>query len=743
MYDFRSLSARDFEELVRDLLQEELRVTFENFGPGPDQGIDFRFASATGHRIVVQAKHYVESGAASLVQAAANEREKVNKLNPDRYIFATSVSMNPTLKGKILEKLTGVRLVESDILGKEDLNNRLARHPSVERTHFKLWLSSSRVLERIIHSGIYNRTRTELTIIEKVVPKFVNNQSVAEAQRILNTHGSLIICGQPGVGKTTLARMLAWLHIEQEWNVLVIDDIKEAYEVAQEGEKRLIFFDDFLGQVSLSPDLIRSVDQRLPPFLEKVRASKDLRFILTTRDYILRQAQVQSERLSSVKIGMTELTLNVGHYTRSVKARLLYNHVYFSDVSQSDRSLLLQDDFFLNIIDHKNFNPRLIELLTSRDFLDLTGKPIREAISDNLENPQKLWEIPYREHISKDGQVLMLAVYFNGRLSSIDETERSFARKAGALGLNIHVTDLPSRFRRALRELEGSVIAIENRRISFGNPGLQDFLQRIVEEDRLIEFAISTATVCRELLQTWHVYNAIEGRPLTNDRAEELWTAAIKRLLDGDSGLNLSRFGLTMEVYMKFGGVNLEPLVVQATEELKESNDLDESDVDESQKLLAKLATGRFRKRDVVDEACDVLAEEMRSMLRVYGGRMSLDDIEAVHQSLNIYGWDSSGTAESSRAALENYLQDHDQALSELTSLDDLESYEAQLLELLEKFDIRSGEAEDKIEERRREIHEKRDRSVGSWRSVSSGGNIDRITSDEIRSMFSDLKPDD
>jgi hypothetical protein len=44
LYDFRTLSPLDFEELVRDLLQAELGIMFESFKPGKDQGIDF-FAS--------------------------------------------------------------------------------------------------------------------------------------------------------------------------------------------------------------------------------------------------------------------------------------------------------------------------------------------------------------------------------------------------------------------------------------------------------------------------------------------------------------------------------------------------------------------------------------------------------------------------------------------------------------------------------------------------------------------------
>jgi hypothetical protein len=58
MYDFRTLSPMDFEDLVRDLLQVEFGLFFESFGAGRDLGIDFRFSIENGSA-AVQAKHYV------------------------------------------------------------------------------------------------------------------------------------------------------------------------------------------------------------------------------------------------------------------------------------------------------------------------------------------------------------------------------------------------------------------------------------------------------------------------------------------------------------------------------------------------------------------------------------------------------------------------------------------------------------------------------------------------------------
>ena len=75
-----------------------------------------------------------------------------------------------------------------------------------------------------------------------------------------------------------------------------------------------------------------------------------------------------------------EFILNVGYYTRAVKAQILFNHLYFSRLSQEERDAMLADEFFLEMIDHPNFNPRLIDLLTTADYLSLTGLPIRAAV---------------------------------------------------------------------------------------------------------------------------------------------------------------------------------------------------------------------------------------------------------------------------------------------------------------------------------------------------------------------------
>jgi Restriction endonuclease len=150
-YDFRQLSPHDFEQLARDLLQARDGIVLESFKNGRDLGIDFRHASSKGN-IIVQCKHYVGTGLPGLIRDLRNEAVKIEKIKLTRYILVTSVGLTPLNKIEI-QSLFGSVLVTADILGPDDINNLLGLHPEVERRHYKLWLASRVVLDRVIHNA--------------------------------------------------------------------------------------------------------------------------------------------------------------------------------------------------------------------------------------------------------------------------------------------------------------------------------------------------------------------------------------------------------------------------------------------------------------------------------------------------------------------------------------------------------------------------------------------------------------
>src|SRR5438045_1025981 len=127
-YDFRVLSPIDFEILTQALLQKELRVRLEAFKAGADQGVDLRYARNKRHDIIVQCKHYAGSNFGNLRRSVSREIPKVRRLRPDRYLLVTSLPLSLANKQVLMGVSAPFIARTSDIYGREDLNNLLARH---------------------------------------------------------------------------------------------------------------------------------------------------------------------------------------------------------------------------------------------------------------------------------------------------------------------------------------------------------------------------------------------------------------------------------------------------------------------------------------------------------------------------------------------------------------------------------------------------------------------------------------
>jgi hypothetical protein len=298
-YDFHQLSPYDLEQLTRDLLQADWGVTLENFKSGKDRGIDLRYASARGHT-VIQCKHFLRTGLNGLLRELQKEATKVRNLRPQRYVLATTVPLSDVNKSSIINVIGPEFLAPSDVIGQEGLNNLLGKHPKIEQKHFKLWLASRAVLDRVLHNAELTRSEFKARKIYEDAKRYVQNRAFRIALSMLQENRIVIIAGPPGVGKTTLANLLLYRHLEQGYQAVVIQrDIEEGFKLLQDGEKQIFYFDDFMGSTFLGDRLFlsKNEDKALLEFIAIVRASRGARLILTTREHIFAQAIENSERL--------------------------------------------------------------------------------------------------------------------------------------------------------------------------------------------------------------------------------------------------------------------------------------------------------------------------------------------------------------------------------------------------------------------------------------------------------------
>lgn len=503
-YELLTLSPNEFENLTRDLLQKKLGVFIETFTTGKDGGIDLRCAKDKTNKIIIQAKRYDKLS--NLISNLNKEIKKVNYLKPDRYIISTTVGLSPDNKTVILNLFKPYILTTEDILGKDDLNNLISTNKEIELKYYKLWLSSTNILEKVLHSKIYNQSAFELEEIREQVRLYVQNDSFNIGVKILKEHKYVIISGIPGIGKTTLARVLTLYLLSNDFDEFVYlnDSIDDGYEYYQEGKKQIFFFDDFLGKNFFEGKLQPNEDNKLVKFIEKIKKSPDKLLILATREYILNQAKLAFEAFRINNIEIAKCILDLDSYTNVIKAQILYNHLFFADVPQSHLEDLIEPSNHLKIVKHHNYNPRVIETLINRKIWEsCESSEFSNAIKSYFDNPESVWLYAYENSLNKFSQYALIVLLTMGTPVKIEHLEEAII---SFLKMNQSKFQIPFDsilFSRSLKELENTFIKTQKDSyntiaVQYQNPSIQDFLVNYLRDKKDLIFSLIESAIYQE-----------------------------------------------------------------------------------------------------------------------------------------------------------------------------------------------------------------------------------------------------
>lgn len=478
--DIARLDGRDFEVLCRDLFEEILGLPLEVFSVGKDRGIDLRHVADDGTTTVVQCKHWVRGSRSALLNHMRKvERPKIDVLRPARYLLASTVELTIDAKDTLCRDLAPYVKSAGDLYGIDQIVAELRKRPTIVQHHHRLWLSGTAVLQGVLHKNTLVRSSDLLDELEECQRTFVSTPVYDTAKSLLETGSICLLSGIPGIGKTTIAKMLAKSYVEDGYQLVeVSEDVKELDNAWVDNAKQVFYYDDFLGQTALEHIFNKNEDSRLIKAIGRIRKTRGKKLILTTREYILAQAKQRYPKLDDEHLDLLTCAVELENLTRETRAEILFRHLEDSVLGGDAKRKIAEPEIWQRLIDHPNFNPRSI---ASTLRLAARGGDAAGQLLCNLDNPERIWAHIIEEDLDEPAVHLLevLATFRNGALS--DTLYEAWHDYRSRLGADV----VPRQFHRALRTLHGTLITIEvdsgifdhARFIDFHDPSVTDYVQ--------------------------------------------------------------------------------------------------------------------------------------------------------------------------------------------------------------------------------------------------------------------------
>ena len=493
-FDFHNLLfPSEFERLCRDILEiRESPTKFTTYKQGKDGGIDIKSTTNESKKIIGQCKLYNPNNYNSLLNTLKNnELKKCKKQKPDRYLLCINIKLSSIQAEEILKIFKGYILNEEDIIDGEKLNKYLGqeKYQHLLKTYSKLLVPNihfiKQVLDQVLNKKYYNQTKSFVDNISLEHKLFHNTQTLKQCIDILEQNNVLILTGNPGVGKTTTAKMITNYFIHKKVsNVLFLSDFNFGEIEGLLQDNQLIVIDDFWGQnfsTKLKDNLMMRNFTRIISNFKKSCSNRYL--VLTSREYIIRDVLNNAEFETKEILKNKKFLINLEEYSKEDKTRIFLNHLLFYDFEKSYFTYLKYDNILERIINHKNYSPRHIEYFV-KQYLSQNDKNYFKFYSSflkYLDNPQEYWNDNFKK-LNDTSQLIVLIVLISSDPISFEDLKKTFYDTQISVRTTLNKEIKPLEFDNEIRLLEDFYLIRKKQAdpdpelIYFQSPGIKDYL---------------------------------------------------------------------------------------------------------------------------------------------------------------------------------------------------------------------------------------------------------------------------
>lgn len=331
-FALHTLGWKAFQDLCAQICAETLGRTVSIFREAQDGGQDavFLLHADTGvQEATIQCKFSGKSDKrlklSDITSELANVKELVDQGRAYGYYFLTSMGVDAPVAAEIRDKLRELGVQKPHVGGREWITEQIKSSSRLRALVPRVYGLGD--LSSIVDERSAAQTRALLDHLLPGLRVYVPTSAHRTAVRTLADHKLVLLIGQPAIGKSMLAAILATMAIDTEG--LECFKCEGSLSLQQHWNphesKRLFWIDDAFGPNQLRHDYVDAWIE----FMPKVKAAIENgnHFILTSRTHIWNEAALKLGTRNHPLLETKKAVVNVGNLAPEERQQILYNHL--------------------------------------------------------------------------------------------------------------------------------------------------------------------------------------------------------------------------------------------------------------------------------------------------------------------------------------------------------------------------------------------------------------------------------